>query len=223
MEFSIPFKDASNLHKQTTSSSDYITFDFGADTSYYETADGKILESKYESITPDEVGKQQHHLSDEQRKKLVEALSTVKRLFSGKLGKFTKHIVSLKLKPNAHPIHCKPYPVPKIHEPVFKAELKRLQEVDVLDHIQVLASAHAYPSFIIPKKDGRVRWISDFRLLNQMLIREIFPLPVIHDVLRRQSKYQFFTKIDISMCYYTFQLDEASSNLCIIITPFGKY
>ncbi len=48
-------------------------------------------------------------------------------------------------------------------------------------------------------------------------------MPIITDILRKRSGYKFFTKLDVSMQYYTFELDKESQDLCTIVTSVGKY
>jgi hypothetical protein len=129
--------------------------------------------------------------------------------------------IPIKIEPDAKPVHARPYHVPRIHLSTFKRKLEHLICLGVL--VPQQESKWASPSFIIPKKDGSVCWISDLQQLNKVIKRKQYPLPIITDILQKHFGYKFFTKLGISMQYYTFEMDEESQNLCTIITPFGKY
>ncbi len=88
-------------------------------------------------------------------------------MFNGTLGVYPHKKMHFDIEPNAKPVHSRPYPVPQIHMKTFKKELDHLVKIGVLAAQQ--ESEWALPSFIIPKKDGRVRWISNLRQLNKVI------------------------------------------------------
>jgi Retroviral aspartyl protease len=174
----------------------YIDF---ADDPSDEMFVADIQGHKYEWANLPELAASQDHLTLFQRESLLELLQQHQSLFSGKSGKYTKRQLHLELKEGAQPVHWKPYPIPKAHEQLFKEEAGYLVSDGILEPVG--ATEHAYLTFITPKKDGLVRWVSDFQKLNAMLKQSIYPLPRIHDILTKQKCYQYFTKLDLSMQY----------------------
>lgn len=84
-------------------------------------------------------------------------------------------------------------------------------------------SEWAAPTFIIPKKDGAVQFISDFRELNKWIKRRPYPIPKIQHMLLKLEGYQYATSLDLNMGYYHIELSPQSKRLCTIVLPFGKY
>ncbi len=72
--------------------------------------------------------------------------------------------------------------MPKVHKETIMKEVERLYQLGVLERQP--ASEWASPSFIIPKKDKTVHFLSDFREVNKRLVRKPFPIPKISMVLQ---------------------------------------
>ena len=180
-----------------------------------------ILPSLYEKHDPQAIARQCLHLNHDQQRQLADLLAMFSTLFNGELKVYPHQKLHLEVDPSVRPFVSRAYPIPKSQLQIFKAELDQLVKIGVLERQG--RSIWAAGTFIIPKKDGRIRWISDFHALNKAIIRCNYPIPRIQDILSRHSGYKFLTKLDLSMQYYTFELDEESRDLCTIATPFGPF
>jgi hypothetical protein len=179
------------------------------------------LDAKYGEVSTDGVVDRLTHLNDKQKQDLKVLLKDFTKLFDGTLGVYLHKKFHINLVPGARPKHHQPYAIPCIHLAAFKKELDRLVQIGVLSPQG--ASKWGSPTFVTPKKNNTACRVSNLRELNKVVLRKQYPLPIISDIQRKQTGYAFFSKLDISMQYYTFALDEESKDLTTIVTPFGKY
>jgi hypothetical protein len=176
-----------------------------------------ILDANLQSIVKDNC----KHLSADQQNKLLQLLKKYESLFDGTLDDWKTKPVSFQLREGVSPYHGRALPVPKIHKDTIIKEVERLCKLGVSERQP--ASEWALPSFIIPKKDRTVCFLSDFRGVNKRLVRTPFPIPKISTVLEEIEGFTYATALDLNMGYYTIRLDPDASKICTIIFPWGKY
>ena len=64
-------------------------------------------------------------------------------------------------------------------------------------YIQPSKSPQTVPVFFVGKKDGKKRMVQDYRYLNEWMIKNNYPLPLISNVLENIGTKKLFTKMDL--------------------------
>jgi hypothetical protein len=155
------------------------------------------------------------------REKLLSVLLKFALLFDGTLGGWNLLPASFELKEGMKPYHSRPYPILQKHKAVLMEEIKQLCNIGVL--VWQPSSKWASQTIIIPKKDSTVSTITDFRELNNCIVRKAYPIPKISMTLQELEGFTYATALDLNMGYYAIRLDPTASKMCTINFPWGKY
>jgi hypothetical protein len=165
----------------------------------------KILDSDYHKADLWKVVAKATQLNKRQQLSLLRLLRKYEALFDGTLGKWNTDPVNIELREDLIPVSSRYYPVPKINKETFRKELLHLVDIGVLTPVQ--DSEWGTPVFIIPpKKDGTVRFITDYCKVNKLIKRKPYPLPCIANTLQELEGFQFASALDMNMGYYTIRL-----------------
>ena len=127
----------------------------------------------------------------------------------------------IELKPGAQPYHGRPYSIPHAYKQQLRHEVERLVKIGVLRKVN--RSEWGAPTFVIPKKDRTIRFITNFWELNKRIKRKPYPIPKIQDLLLKLEGFTYATSLDLNMGYYHIELSPSSLALCTIVLPWGKY
>ena len=86
-----------------------------------------------------------------------------------------------------------------------------------------LKSRYVAPCFYIPKKDGSLRLVQDYRKLNQVTIKDKMPLPLIGEVIDKLKEAKYFNKLDLIWGYNNVQIKEGDKWKATFLTNKGLF
>lgn len=126
----------------------------------------------------------------------------------------------IELKPDSHPPRLPPYRM----TPLLEKECKKIIE-ELLNKGFIVESKSpvSSPVLLVKKKDGSYRLVVDFRQLNDLTIKDPYPLPRIDDLMAKIGDCSIFSTLDLHSGYHQIPLAAESEELTGFTTPFGHY
>ena len=84
-------------------------------------------------------------------------------------------------------------------------------------------SRYAAPCFYIPKKDGSLWLVQNYRKLNQDTIKDKTPLSLIREVIDKLKEAKYFNKLDLIWEYNNVQIKEGDEWKTVFLTNKGLF
>ncbi|UYV70964.1 K02A2.6-like, partial [Cordylochernes scorpioides] len=129
---------------------------------------------------------------------------------------------SVILRENAHPRIQLARRIPFALKKPVEMELKSMEEQKIISKVDQPAE-WAHPMVIIKKPNGKVRICMDPRELNPWIKMEYRQLPAPEGIIADITKSPIYTVLDAKSAFWQIKLDEKSSSLLTMATPYGYY
>jgi hypothetical protein len=126
----------------------------------------------------------------------------------------------IELEPGTALIYKTPFRMttPKLAE--LKEHIKELLEKGF---ICPSSSPLGAPVIFVPKKDGTQRLCMDYRALNEVTVRNKYPLPRVDDLFDQLCGASVFSKIDLRLGYHQLKVRECDTPNTAFISRYGLY
>ena len=94
----------------------------------------------------------------------------------------------------ANPVSQKPYPIVMKHYDWVKSEIEKLLDAKVICSSCSIWSA---PIIVVPKGDGGKHLVIDYRALNKVTRKFMWPMPKVEDIFSKLNGATYFTTLDL--------------------------
>ncbi|PIL22295.1 hypothetical protein GSI_14983 [Ganoderma sinense ZZ0214-1] len=107
---------------------------------------------------------------------------------------------------------------------VERQELQKfMDENEAKGFIRKSSSPLVSPFFFVSKKGSSLRPVQDYRTLNEGTVKNVYPLPLIDDLINKVQGATVFTKFDIRAGYNNVRIKDGDQWKAAFNTPLGLY
>lgn len=121
---------------------------------------------------------------------------------------------------SARPIKMHPRRVPLHLQQEVVDHIKQMLDNDI---IRPSCSPWAAPVVPVRKKDGSLRFCVDYRKLNEVTVKDAYPLLRIDDALDSLANAQWFSTLDLASGYWQVEVDPQDRPKTAFITRQGLF
>ena len=100
---------------------------------------------------------------------------------------------------------------------------KQIKELLDKGYIRGSSSPWGAQVLLVEKKDGYLRMVVDYRALNEVTIKNKYPLPMINDLFDQLQRAKVFSKIDLRSGYHQLKIQEQDVPRKTFTTRYGLY
>ena len=118
------------------------------------------------------------------------------------------------------PIKQQPRRLPLAKREAVEAEIKRMLTQGI---IEPSSSSWSSPIVLVEKKDKSIRFCCDYRLLNSVTVRDVYPIPKIDESLDALKGAKWFSTIDLQSGYHQVLLDDSAKERSAFCTHLGLF
>lgn len=126
------------------------------------------------------------------------------------------HLVKHKIITTGPPIKQRYYPLSPARQKQLETEVDEMLRLGV---IRPSRSPWPSPVLIVTKKDGTGRFCLDSRKINNVTVRDSYPLPYISRILDKLGGARYVSSIDLSKAFWQIALDNDSCQKTAFVVP----
>eukprot|EP00170_Pyropia_yezoensis_P000413 contig_2263_g414 len=143
----------------------------------------------------------QESVPPDMKEALERRLQEHRHLWSGELGKVEATLHRIQRKPDAKPVHLQPYRAGPHRRDEIEKQINKMLEMDVIEPSD---GEWAFSVVIVPKPGGHFRFFVDYRRLNEMTVKDVYPIPRMDDCIDFLGDATLFSTLDGNAGYCRF-------------------